>query len=188
MSIIVCKFGGTSVASSERIEQVLTILNLNPKRKCVILSAPGKAPGNNIKVTDLLINIVKKSLEQIDITRDVEIVEKRYHDIYQPLGVSISQIREVCSIVKQRLTLPKENPALFRDAIVASGEEMNTRLFAELLNSRDIKAKHVSPAEGGMLVTTEYSDAQPLTESYRNLAKLKELCAGTIVVFPGFLE
>lgn len=186
MGLIVSKFGGTSVASKEKIQQVFTILALNPKRRCVVLSAPGKAPGFNIKVTDLLIALTKKSLENIDFKKDIEAVKKRYLDIYEPLGIPAALIREICSIVDQRLILSKDTPGQYRDAIVASGEEINTHLFTEYLKTKGIKAIHVSPADAGLTVTSEFADAQPLPESYANLSKLKQTCAEAIVIFPGF--
>ena len=55
MQYLVCKFGGSSVATSEKIQQIVKILEQNPLRRCVVLSAPGKAPSYPVKVTDLLI-------------------------------------------------------------------------------------------------------------------------------------
>ena len=54
MQYLVCKFGGSSVATSEKIQQIVKILQQNPLRRCVVLSAPGKAPSYPVKVTDLL--------------------------------------------------------------------------------------------------------------------------------------
>ena len=53
MAIIVCKFGGTSTANAERLRQVRRILDMDPRRRYVVLSAPGK-DGMNPKVTDQL--------------------------------------------------------------------------------------------------------------------------------------
>lgn len=39
--MIVCKFGGTSVASAEQIQKVANIVKSNPARKIVAVSAPG---------------------------------------------------------------------------------------------------------------------------------------------------
>ena len=77
METIVCKFGGTSVATKEKIERIGQILKSDARRRCVVLSAPGKAPGINTKVTDLLIQICEFSLKQKDVKKQVDELKKR---------------------------------------------------------------------------------------------------------------
>ncbi|ORN71222.1 aspartate kinase, partial [Staphylococcus aureus] len=52
----VSKFGGSSVSNATQIKKVLNIVNSDPERKIVIVSAPGKRHDNDIKTTDLLIS------------------------------------------------------------------------------------------------------------------------------------
>ena len=54
MGIKVCKFGGTSMADGNIILTAAKIVNADPDRKYVVVSAPGKRFGGDIKVTDLL--------------------------------------------------------------------------------------------------------------------------------------
>ena len=54
MDTIVVKFGGSSLANAEQIRKAAAIILENPARRFVVASAPGKAPGANVKVTDLL--------------------------------------------------------------------------------------------------------------------------------------
>ncbi|WP_446696812.1 amino acid kinase family protein, partial [Staphylococcus epidermidis] len=49
----VAKFGGSSVSTAEQIKKVLTIVNEDPERKIIIVSAPGKRHNDDIKTTDL---------------------------------------------------------------------------------------------------------------------------------------
>ena len=65
--MIVCKFGGTSVASAEQIQKVANIVKSNPARKIVAVSAPGKRSGDDMKVTDLLINLAMAALKNEDV-------------------------------------------------------------------------------------------------------------------------
>jgi hypothetical protein len=51
---LVCKFGGTSVAGPEPIQQTLDLLRADKNRRFVVVSAPGKRHADDIKVTDLL--------------------------------------------------------------------------------------------------------------------------------------
>ncbi|HDJ5532259.1 TPA: aspartate kinase, partial [Staphylococcus aureus] len=56
----VSKFGGSSVSNATQIKKVLNIINSDPERKIVIVSAPGKRHDNDIKTTDLLIRLYEK--------------------------------------------------------------------------------------------------------------------------------
>ena len=186
MKSIVCKFGGTSVATKEKIEQIADILQLNRQRRFVVLSAPGKASGVNTKVTDLLISISNKSLNNKDFNNEVNAVKKRYTDIFEPLGLDSTLISDVCTVIDKRITASRKNPAQYRDAIAALGEEINSRFFTEYLTLKNINAQYVSPEQAGLNVTSVFGDAQPEKESSSNLARLAETYPEGIVVFPGF--
>ena len=54
MELKVCKFGGTSMATKDSIEQVKSIISADKSRRFVIVSAPGKRFSGDEKVTDLL--------------------------------------------------------------------------------------------------------------------------------------
>ncbi|MBE7068865.1 MAG: aspartate kinase [Clostridiales bacterium] len=54
MGIKVCKFGGTSMADGNVILKASKIVEADAERRYVVVSAPGKRFGGDIKVTDLL--------------------------------------------------------------------------------------------------------------------------------------
>ncbi|MBQ8658194.1 MAG: aspartate kinase [Clostridia bacterium] len=54
MNIKVCKFGGTSMADGNVILSASKIVKADEERRYVVVSAPGKRFGGDIKVTDLL--------------------------------------------------------------------------------------------------------------------------------------
>lgn len=54
MAIKVCKFGGTSMAAGNIILNNAKIINSDPERRYIVVSAPGKRFSGDIKVTDLL--------------------------------------------------------------------------------------------------------------------------------------
>jgi aspartate kinase len=186
MDFIVCKFGGSSVASSEKLLQIVKIMELNPNRRCIVLSAPGKAPGFPIKITDLLISTVNKSLKNEDCSKEVQEIKNRYRSIYEPLNVPRQRIDEVLADLDRRIASPKDHPGKFRDLVVASGEDYNCILFAEFLNVRGIKASYVNPKAAGLVVSAVFGDAQPVPKVSMKLASLKKICAEQVAVFPGF--
>ena len=52
--IKVCKFGGSSLASSEQFKKIKNIVESEEERKVIVASACGKAFKEDHKVTDLL--------------------------------------------------------------------------------------------------------------------------------------
>jgi len=183
---IVCKFGGSSVATKENIEKIFNILKLNESRKYVVVSAPGKASGVTTKVTDYLISIVKKSFNSEDYSTDIESVKNRYKEIYIALGLKESRIEEVVSILDKRVKADNSNKDKYRDSIVASGEEMNAILFAEYLSIAGINSKYLSPKDAGLIVTEDFGDAQPLPQSREKMKELRSRKLDSVIVFPGF--
>lgn len=55
MGLIVCKFGGTSLADAAQLESVRRIVQSNPLRRLIVASAPGRRTPADKKITDLLI-------------------------------------------------------------------------------------------------------------------------------------
>ncbi|MCL2218662.1 MAG: aspartate kinase [Chitinispirillia bacterium] len=186
MGLIVCKFGGSSVASKERIEQVVKILRLCPDRRCVVLSAPGKASAADTKVTDLLIGAVDKALNRQECGHALSAVKERFTGIYGALGIKREIIDGILADLDRRIASPTNHPGKFRDLVVAAGEDLNCRLFAEYMNAVGIKARYVNPKDAGLVVTPIFGDAQPLPEAAVNLSALKKAGADEIVIFPGF--
>ena len=52
--MIVTKFGGTSMASADQFKKVKSIIDADPARQVVVVSAAGKKNSSDIKITDLL--------------------------------------------------------------------------------------------------------------------------------------
>ncbi|MBD3239471.1 MAG: aspartate kinase [Chitinivibrionales bacterium] len=186
MDFVVSKFGGSSVATADMLRRVAAILDGDSRRRCVVVSAPGKSPSHNTKVTDMLIGLTEASLRGADTAEKREQVRQRFHQIYGELGLSAELVDSVLADLDERIALPKDDRLRYRDAIVASGECFNARLFAEFLAASGKPARFVSPEEAGLVVTDRFGDAQPTDDACQRLASLKDICADTIVVFPGF--
>jgi len=186
MDILVSKFGGSSVATPEKLRTIQDILKQDNRRRCVVLSAPGKGGTFTVKVTDMLIELTKRTLNGEDTGSLLEEIRHRFHLLYTPLGVSEEEIAATCTLLDEKLNSPRDDPRKFRDLIVASGEEFNARLFPLYLQKTGIDAVLVSPQEAGLRVTEQFGDAQPLPEVGLKLASLKKICGNSVVIFPGF--
>lgn len=181
--MIVCKFGGTSVASAEQIKKVANIVKSNPERKIVVVSAPGKRFGEDIKVTDLLIDLADEALKNGNVQDKLQTVVDRYKDIAKGLDLDDKIVEVITKDLQDRVAADQSNKELFIDSLKASGEDNNAKLVAAYFNSIGLAAKYVSPKEG-LVVNDPPERTLALPETYENL---KDLGKGNeIVVFPGF--
>ncbi|MBM7649305.1 aspartate kinase [Bacillus ectoiniformans] len=180
----VCKFGGTSVASAEQIKKVASIIQADPKRKIVVVSAPGKRFDEDIKVTDLLIDLAAASLNKNEAEAELQAVVQRYGDIAKELDLNEEIVQVIEKDLRERLTLNLNQPELFVDQLKASGEDNNAKLIAAYFSSIGLEAEYVSPKEAGLLVSDEPGRARALPEAYENLNSLRDRKG--VVVFPGF--
>lgn len=180
----VVKFGGTSLASAEQVKKVYDIVVSDPKRKFVVVSAPGKRDPKDTKVTDLLIKCAENILNGKEYNHIFEAIIDRYASIVNGLGLKqdiIARIREDLSLL---IHSDKSEPNHFMDAVKASGEDNNAKLIAAYFESQGHEAHYVNPKEAGLFVTDESGNAQVLPESFDNLYSLREKRG--IIVFPGF--
>ncbi|KGR78909.1 aspartate kinase [Ureibacillus manganicus] len=181
--MIVCKFGGTSVASAEQIKKVANIVKSNPERKIIVVSAPGKRYGDDIKVTDLLIDLANAALKNGDVEGKLQNVVNRYKTIADDLGLDQSISNIITQDLRERVDSDKSNVDLFVDSLKASGEDNNAKLIAAYFNSIGLSAKYVSPQEG-LVVNNPPERTVALPEAFENLNKMKN--NEEIIVFPGF--
>lgn len=181
--MIVCKFGGTSVASAEQIKKVFNIVKSNPERKVVAVSAPGKRSSEDIKVTDLLIDLAETALINGDVEAKIATVVKRYDDIAVGLGLDGMMAEIIATDLEERVAGDKSKKELFIDNIKASGEDNNAKLIAAYFNSQGVAARYVSP-KGNLIVNDLPERTFALPEAFANLSVLKN--TEEVVIFPGF--
>jgi aspartate kinase len=180
----VCKFGGSSVATAEQIDAVCRIVQADPERRIVVVSAPGKRHSDDTKVTDLLIGLAHARLSGAPCDAALDAVVARYAEIAEGLGVPPSRIDPISADLRSRLAESCEDKDLFTDSLKAAGEDNCARLVAECLTARGVEAHYVGPEEAGLLLSDEPGNAQVLDECYPRLAELADRPG--VTVFPGF--
>lgn len=127
MNIIVSKFGGTSLADANQIKKVIAIVKSNPRRQCVVVSAPGKQHSNDQKITDLLYEWYrhcKLGLSSVQICR---IIATRFIEIAKELGVDVdifSELRRIDTNLSLRASA---------DYLASRGEYLNGKIIAKAL-------------------------------------------------------
>lgn len=164
--IIVCKYGGSSINSPESVEGIRRITEDDPRRRIIVVSAPGERHENDTRVTDMLIELAG--------TRDRGLSDRiidRYREIYP--GKAFEDLSESLT---RRMGQQLEEGA-YLDSLKAFGEEANARLLAQALD-----AEYVDPKEA-FLVSDDFGNARILPESE---GMIKKLSRKNILVIPGF--
>ncbi len=101
--MIVCKFGGSSVAEAPQIRKVKQIVDSDPRRQIVIVSAPGKRSKDDEKVTDMLYAcnaMVQQGLSCKDLFKKISL---RYTTILSDLGMEAKPFLPVLEEVRQMI-------------------------------------------------------------------------------------
>ncbi|GIN84722.1 aspartokinase 3 [Heyndrickxia sporothermodurans] len=180
----VVKFGGSSLATGEQVKKVFKIVTSDPERKIVVVSAPGKRYPTDEKITDLLIEFGKRHLHDQESRNILEEIIERYILIIMELQLPDSFIKKIRNDFMQLMSIDKNNPVMFLEAVKASGEDINAKLLAGYFQHCGVEAHYVNPKDAGLLVSNEPGNAQVLPETYNRLSNLKSRLG--IIIFPGF--
>ena len=85
----VVKFGGSSLADAEQFKKVRAILESDPTRRIVVVSAPGKRFADDVKITDMLLLCQSVQEQGLDLGQMFQKIRTRYKEIVQNLNVDI---------------------------------------------------------------------------------------------------
>jgi aspartate kinase len=142
VSRIVCKFGGSSVASAEQLAKVRAIVQADSRRRVVVVSAPGKRERGEAKVTDLLYLCHKLACLKQDFSGPFQTIRSRFVEIQEELGLGTSIQGELDALEQ---ALRGECTA---DFVASRGEYLLARLAAEYLQAEFIEPAdciHITP-------------------------------------------
>lgn len=187
------KFGGTSVGDVAAFERVFHIVSTQVERHPVVVVSA------MTKVTDALLaafEIAKKgdvdaavdSLQphfdrHIDVTRQFSIPET------SPFHSELEYAREELADLLKRVSRRSLPLSMLKDAVVSYGEQLSSRLLAEVLKTKGINARQVDSRR--LIVTDdEYGAAQPIWEDTEKLIKIEiepMIRDGEVPIMGGFI-
>ena len=173
--LIVCKFGGSSVADATQIRKIANIIKNNRSRRYVIVSAPGKRFIRDIKITDLLYKCVEKRDRHKNFDKEYEIVEGRFIETVQELMPKNDALIHYVKIFFKKLKKHMLDEAT-KDYIVSRGEYMNALIIANYLGYKFIDA--------GTIIW--FDKEGKLNKELTRLAISKTLQEYKYAVLPGF--
>lgn len=174
---LICKFGGTSLATGDSWRRVLEILEQRrASLPVVVVSAVGSARGR-AKVTDLLAELLHQP--------DLEPLRRLHHDLLMQLQLPGDLLDSLWEGLHQQLAWqgPEEQR---RDRIMGWGERLTARMMAQALRQRGWEAQDVDPQELCLVTDDRFQDASVLESSLEPLAQ-KIFQMKSLPVVPGYV-
>ena len=170
MGIKVAKFGGSSVADGIQLTKTKQIIEQDPDRRYIVVSAPGKRYEGDNKITDLLY-LCKTHIEHnLPYDQIFQVVEDRYMAVEINLGVDVDLLRHMAEI-RDNL---RQNPSA--DYIASIGEYLNAILVAAFLGYDFVDTANLIKFDYKGKILIEETDA----------ALKAELAKHERAVLPGF--
>ncbi|MBR6443571.1 MAG: aspartate kinase [Clostridia bacterium] len=169
LECIVTKFGGSSLANDEQFRKVRSILELEPTRRYLIPSAPGKRFKDDDKVTDLLYQCHTLASEGKPYAEPFSRIRERYLSIAHGLHLKVD-IAAKLDEVEQGIASGS------RDWCASRGEYLCGILMADYLGWR-----FVDPIDGIFFHDNGILDDEKTQEKLSALLK-----DGEPAVVPGF--
>lgn len=165
----ITKFGGSSCASAEQFRKVRAIIESDPSRRFVVVSAAGRKTKKDNKITDLLYLCRAHVDYHVDYHPVFEIIRARFLEIKAELSLS-TPIEADLDVLCEKL------PDLSVDELVSRGEYFTARLMADFLGFPFVDATDV--------IAMEFDGSFNFEKTSENLkAVLKE---HDCFVMPGF--
>lgn len=166
----VAKFGGTSVATAAQLLKVKAIVDADPRRRCVVVSAPGKAHPKDTKITDLLYLAHELGAKGQPIDQVWGQIEARFLGIVRELRLDLD-LQPVLAETRARI-----QAGCTPDYAASRGEAIHGVVCAALLGAAYIDAAEII-----------FFDKAGRLDGPRTYAAIAARCAGSKrVCIPGF--
>lgn len=169
-SFWVSKFGGTSLANAQQIRKVCSIIQEEPKRRVIVVSAPGKEHSGDEKITDLLYACHKLASQGKSFDEPFGIIRRRFLAIAKELSVGKTVEQQLEEVY---IRIPQEDRP---DYAASRGEYLMAVMAAELLDGV------FTDAEGMLMLT----DRGNVNESSYSLIAEQLTDPQALYVIPGF--
>ena len=124
----VAKFGGSSVAGADQFKKVKAIIQEDPSRRIVVVSAAGKRSSEDHKLTDLLYLCHAHLTYGVPGDNILQLIQDRFAEIRSDLGLQYDVESDFAAL---RSCLNRDTTA---DELVSRGEYFTARLMAEYLD------------------------------------------------------
>ena len=165
----VTKFGGSSLADAKQYRKVKSIIDMDPARDVVVVSAAGKRFSEDHKITDLLYLCSAHLKYGVSCEAVYDMIRGRYLEIRDELGLNISLEQDFDELWEEM------QGGIQEAKLVSRGEYFSAKLMAAFLGYDFIDA--------AMWLTFKLDGSVDQELSYE---KLSHLASGRKCVIPGF--
>ncbi|GFS29576.1 aspartate kinase 3 [Actinidia rufa] len=167
------KFGGSSVASADRMREVADlILRFPEERPVIVLSAMGKTTNKLLLAGEKAVSCGISNVSDID---ELSFVKELHLRTVDELGVDRSTVSRHLEELEQLLkgiAQVKELTLRTKDYLVSFGECLSTRIFCCIyLIKTGVKARQYDAFEIGFITTDDFTNADILEATYPAVAK-----------------
>ncbi|WP_298772516.1 lysine-sensitive aspartokinase 3 [uncultured Shewanella sp.] len=185
MSLIVAKFGGTSVADYDAMHRCASIIIDNPQTRLVVVSASSG-------VTNLLVELTQAdtgSERRQTLIQQISVIQ---HQILEKLGFPSGVVAHIEAVLERIKTLSEQlfmqRSKAVMDELLAQGEQCSSVLFAAVLREKGAKA---SAFDVRNILRTDsfFGRAEPQIEHISELtqAQLAPKLIEEVIVTQGFI-
>ncbi|RID42194.1 hypothetical protein BRARA_J02103 [Brassica rapa] len=168
----VMKFGGSSVATAERMREVADLILAFPEESPVIvLSAMGKTTNNLLLAGEKAVSCGVSNASEIE---ELSVIKELHLRTVKELKIDPSVVTSFLEELEQLLkgiAMMKELTLRTRDYLVSFGECLSTRIFAAYLNKIGVKARQYDAFEIGFITTDDFTNGDILEATYPAVAK-----------------
>jgi len=188
VSRIVMKFGGSSLATAERIVYVTKLIKRHVEqgyKPIIVCSAMGKTTNTLLSAGDFALT---------DGQINVDSLRTLHVSVANTLGLGNSTINGLNSLLDDLERLLEgvkyigELSPRTKDALVSFGERCSIRIVAATLNKFGVPAQSFDAWVLGMKTSSNFGNAEVLDETYDNIKKtLNRLDSSIVPVVTGFL-
>ncbi|MFD2630780.1 aspartate kinase [Oceanobacillus kapialis] len=179
----VAKFGGSSMATAAQLQKVASIIKDDPSRKIIVVSAPGKRFADDVKTTDLLIQLGESYINGEHYEEIYGKVLSRFREIIEELLLNTALLEDIENTLKDVLSKDISSIAKL-DALKSIGEDSSAKILSAYLQAIGFEASYVNPKDAGIIVSNNPGNAQILDSSFTKIYALREKVG--ILVIPGF--
>lgn len=150
--IKVCKFGGTSMADAKAIRQVKNIVQSDPERRFIIVSAPGKRFKDDIKITDMLYRCYNEVVESGTCKETFKVIRQRFTEIVKDLELSLD-IESVLDKTEKEI-----NESKCADFAASRGEYLSAIIAADFFGYEFVDAADMIRFDSHGKLNQDYTD------------------------------
>lgn len=185
MSLVVAKFGGTSVADYGAMNCCADIVLANPNCRLVVVSASSG-------VTNLLVELTQESINDDGRLQRLKQIAQIQYAILDKLGRP-SDVAAALDKLLSRMALLSESLASQRskatmDELLSLGEQCSSALFAAVLREKGANANAFDVRQV-LRTDSHFGRAEPQVEQIATLARdfLQPLLSEQVIVTQGFI-